>query len=190
MIRIAGLLLCSLFTASAVGEEFEFSMPPSDVLFGADEFNMPLPPPMAGGMAMPGMPFNLVMLAEQLDLTPEQRDKAGKIMDEAMPKFRAVMFRMIDARKAAKELKSGAAADQDLRKHADEQGRIVADMTYLGLKTRADLRALLTEEQRAKLDAFSGDRGGVFIHRLGPVGSLGPTTLPLLPRGVTKELKL
>ena len=193
--RATGLLLCWLFTASAAADEFEFSTPPPDVLFGADTFNLPLPPPVAGGMAMssamamPGMPFNLIMLAEQLDLTAEQRDKAGRIMDETMPKLRALMFRMIDARKAAKDLKSGATSDKELRAHADEQGRIVADLTYLGLKARSDLRAVLTEEQRTKLDAMSGDRGGFFIHRFGKMGGIDPTAMPL-PGAVRKELEI
>jgi Spy/CpxP family protein refolding chaperone len=136
---------------------------------------MPLPPPMGGSMfAMPGMPFNLIMLAEQLELTKEQRDRAGKILDETMPKLRALMFRMIDARKAGRELKSAEASDSDLRKHAEEQGEIVTELTYLGLKARADLRALLTEDQRKKLDSFGEGRGPVLIHRFGHMGSFDP----------------
>lgn len=186
------LLLFSLFTASALAEEFEFATPPGDVLFGASEFTMPLPPPMAGmGMAqaMPGMPFNLIMLAEQLELTPEQRDKAGKVLDETTPKVRALMFRMMDARKAGQALKSGQASDKDLRKHADEQGQIVAELTYLGLKARADLRELLTEEQRKKLDSFTEGRGPFFIQRFGHMGSVDPARMPRGVAGV-RELRI
>lgn len=186
--RCAVLLLASLAAAPLAAGEFEFE-PPPDVLFGAGELNMPLPP-MGGAMhAVPGMPFNLILLAEQLELTPEQRDKAGKIMDEMMPKMRALMFRMIDARKAGRELKAGDASDQELRKFADGQGEIVAGMTYLDLKARSDLRALLNEEQRRKLDAFGDQRGQFFIHRFGHMGGVGPGGMRSTPAGGAKELK-
>lgn len=190
--RATGLLLFSLFTASTIAEEFEFATPPGDVLFGTGEFSMPLPPPVAGmGMAhaMPGMPFNLIMLAEHLDLTPEQRDKAGKLLDATTPKMRALMFRMMDARKAGQALKSAEASDKDIRKHADEQGEIVAELTYLGLKARADLRALLTDEQRRKLDAFTEGRGPFFIQRFGHMGAVDPARLPRGVNGV-RELRI
>ena len=193
--RVTALLLSSLMAASANAEEFEFATPPGDVLFGASEFNMPLPPPMVGmGMAhampgVPGMPFNLIMLAEQLELTPEQRDKAGKVLDETTPKVRALMFRMMDARKAGNALKSGTASDKDIRRHADEQGEIVAELTYLGLKSRADLRALLTEEQRKKLDSFTEGRGPFFIQRFGHTGSVDPAHMPRGVAGV-RELRI
>jgi Spy/CpxP family protein refolding chaperone len=148
---------------------------------------------MAGmGMAhaMPGVPFNLIVLAEQLELTPEQRDKAGKILDETTPKVRALMFRMMDARKAGNALKSGTAGDKDIRRHADEQGEIVAELTYLGLKARADLRALLTEEQRKKLDSFTEGRGPFFIQRFGHMGAFDPARLPVTAGAGVRELKL
>jgi Spy/CpxP family protein refolding chaperone len=183
------LLLASLAAAPAAAGELEFE-PPPDVLFGAGEFNMPLPPTGGAMHAMPGMPFDLVMLAEHLELTPEQRDKAGLIMDETMPKLRALMFRMIDARKAGRELKTGDASDQELRKFADGQGEIVAEMTYLGLKARSDLRALLSEEQRRKLDAFGDRRGPFVMHRFGHMGGMDPAGMPSAPGARAKELKL
>jgi len=189
--RITGLLLFSVFTASAIAEEWEFPAQPPDVVFGTAALDAaPMLSPMSGMAGTPGMPFNLVMLAEQLDLTKDQRDQAGKIVDEATPKLRALMFRMIDARKAGKELKSGAATDQALRKHADEQGEIVSELTYLGLKARADLRALLTEEQRKKLDSFTEGRGPFFIQRFGAVGGFDPARLPALPNPGQRELKI
>jgi len=182
--RAISLLLLSFSVTSAVADPFEFPAPPPDVVFGTAALDAaPLLPPMGGMAGTPGMPFNLIMLAEQLELTPDQRDKAGKIVDEVTPKLRGLMFRMIDARKAGQELKSGNATDQALRKHAHEQGEIVAEFTYLGLKARSDLRALLTEDQRAKLDSFTEGRGPFFIQRLGALGSVDSVRLPMPSAG-------
>lgn len=161
--RIAVLLFAILGSATAAAEEFEFALPPQDVFVGAADFSMPLPPPLPGlvpGMqSLPGMPFDLIMLSERLELTPEQRERAGRIVDAAAPQLRALMFRQLDARKAGEALRTAQPDDAALRRHADEQGRIVAELSYLGLKTRAELRALLTEAQRDRLDEFGSVHG-------------------------------
>lgn len=189
------LLLLSVMSASAVAEEFEFETAPPDVLFAPGEFTMPLP--MGGTMfgmpalhGIPGVPFNLIMLAEHLELTGEQREKAGAILDETTPKLRGLMFRMIDARKAGRDLKSGEASDRDLRAHADEQGKIVAELTYLGLKARADLRALLTAEQRRKLDTLTEGRGPFMIRGFAAPGSIDPAHMSPLPAAGVRARKI
>ena len=121
----------------------------------------PLPPSSPGMMG--GEPFPLVLMAERLDLDQKQREQAGRIMDETMPKMRDLMFRMIDTHKALEAFaESGNTDAKALRKLADEQGKIVADMTYLRMKARADFRALLTDDQKAELDQF--DKRGFGRH--------------------------
>jgi Spy/CpxP family protein refolding chaperone len=122
--------------------------------------------PMGGGLLM-----NLVMLAEELDLTPEQRKKAGEIMDRAAPKLRELMFRMVDNRKALNELATKDVDDRELRRLTKEQGEIVSGMTYLHLRSRADLRALLTAGQREKLDEIRGGHFRTFGRVHGPLAA-------------------
>jgi len=143
-----------------------------------DTFEMPLPPDPGAGFgpafpaphhgaffvnqpfaeAMPMMdPMHLVMLAERLDLSGEQREALGKIADEATPKMRDLMFRMGDARKELEAALEGKGKDDAaLRGLADAQGKLHADLLFLQMSTRQRMRKLLNDEQRAQLD------GGMF----------------------------
>jgi Spy/CpxP family protein refolding chaperone len=124
---------------------------------------MPMPPSAPGMMG--AEPFPLMMLVERLDLDKDQRGQAGRIMDDTMPKMRELMFRKIDSHKALEAFADSGSTDaKALRKLADEQGRITADMTYLCMKARADFRALLTDEQKQKLDEFDRHKFGRHHH--------------------------
>ncbi len=147
--------------------------------FAFDTFEMPLPPdhlsgfgfspaltaphhgaflvnaPFDGAFSMD--PMHLVMLSEQLDLTKQQRETMGKIVDEAMPKMRDLMFRMGDAREELEAASAGESKDEaELRALADNQGKLHADLLFLQLSTKQRMRAVLTEEQRAQLGDGSG----------------------------------
>ena len=143
-----------------------------------DTFEMPLPPEPGAGFgpafpvphhgafvvnqpftgAMPMLdPMHLVMLAERLDLSGEQREALGRIADEATPKIRDLMFRMGDARKELDVALEGQGKDDAaLRALADAQGKLHADLLFLQMSTRQRMRKLLNDEQRAQLD------GGMF----------------------------
>jgi len=177
MHRLLGsTLLLAMFAAHAPGagaqDAFEF-----------DTFEMPLPPEHGAGFgtafpaphhgaffvnhpfpdAMPMMdPMHLVMLAERLDLSKEQREALGKIADETTPKMRDLMFRMGDARKELDAALEGQDRDEAaLRGLADAQGKLHADLLFLQLSTRQRMRKLLNDEQRAQLDGgMFGRHGG------------------------------
>ncbi|MBI2970503.1 MAG: Spy/CpxP family protein refolding chaperone [Gammaproteobacteria bacterium] len=107
-----------------------------------------------------GGPFHLMMLVDVLDLDKEQRKRVGVVMDAVMPKMREVLFSLSDSRKALEEVFEGQVSDdKQLRKLADEQGRLMAEMLYLHMKARADLRAVLTEEQLEQLEGFRAGHG-------------------------------
>lgn len=141
---------------------------PDDV-FEFGRFNLPAPPPMGHhgvpfmggpfpGESLPTDPVQLVMLSERLDLTVEQRQSIGRIVDETAPKLRDLMFRMQDTRRELDGALEAGVDDAALRKLADTQGRLHADLLYLQMSTRSKLRALLNDEQRGKLEdaAFAG----------------------------------
>ena len=105
---------------------------------------------------MLGGDMDLVMMAEKLNLTTEQRDKIGKVMDTAHTQMRDLMFKMVDTHKEVRSLNrsTGKTDDAKLRQLADQQGKLVADMMYLSWKSRADMRAVLTPDQLKQLDRF------------------------------------
>lgn len=116
--------------------------------------------PMFMDRGMMGDDMHLVMMAEKLNLTSDQRDKIGKIMDAAHSQMRDLLFKMMDAHKEIRNLTHGAAKPDDakLRELADQQGKLAADMMYLAWKSRADMRAVLTPDQLKRFDSFHKDR--------------------------------
>ena len=131
-------------------------------------FSLPLPSLMGHiGGPMPSDTRGLVMLAEKLELTVDQRNSLGKLMDESTPKKRELMFQLADTHKEMRVLMEQDAVKEDkLRMLADQQGRLHADLLFNGLLTRSRMLALLTAEQRARLDEHKS---------LGPAhGGFGP----------------
>lgn len=108
--------------------------------------------PMMMPMPMAGDPMHIVRLAEELDLSPDQRKQVGAIMDSTTPKLRDLMFRMADARKALHDYKDGDKKDEAaLRKITDEHGKVMSEMMFLTMKMHDDMHAVLTEDQLKKL---------------------------------------
>ena len=138
-------------------------MPPGEMS------GMPIPTPgmaMTGGVMMVD-PMHLLMLAERLELDTAQREAIGRVMDETAPRMRELLFRAADSRKALQALmEQDEVPEKSIRELADRQGRLHADLLFTGLKARTRIRALLSEEQRARLDEPGGEGPGMFHHRL------------------------
>ena len=123
-----------------------------------------------GDHMMPGPmmsdPMHLVRMAEELDLSADQRKQVGAFMDATVPRMRDLMFRMVDARKALDEYTDGEKKDDAaLRKITDEHGKVMSEMMYLGIKTHTDMHAVLTAEQLQKMDEFKRGRHGFGGHK-------------------------
>ena len=101
-------------------------------------------------------PMRLFRLAEQLDLTREQRNSIAGIIDKTQPKIRDSMFKLMDSRKAVRDLMDGKGKvdDKKLRSLTREQGDAMSEMMYLRLKMHNDIRNVLSDEQLAKLDSL------------------------------------
>ena len=98
-------------------------------------------------------------MMDELDLSSEQRDAIGEIMDDRLPKARKLGFAMYDHRKTLKELaKSDVFDKKAVRKTADELGDTVADLTVLMTSSIAETRAILTPEQRERFAQFGQSR--------------------------------
>ena len=137
---------------------------------GPMAFDMPAPHRgmPAGPMGMAGArhghmgEMDIMRMAERLNLSQDQRDRIGKIIDDARPKMRKNGFQLMDNRKELHALmKEDKVDDRKLRSLTRKQGELMADMMYLRMKMRADIHSVLTKEQ---LDMMK-ERKGRFFHR-------------------------
>ena len=109
-----------------------------------------------------GDDMGIMRMAERLNLTQEQRDKIGKIIDQTRPKLRENAFAMMDSRKELHNfMKDGKTDDKKLRTLTRREGELMADMMYLRMKMHADIRSVLTDEQLSKMK----ERKGRFMRR-------------------------
>ena len=99
-------------------------------------------------------------MAAKLDLTKEQRDKVRAIMDEATPRIRELRDRIGDNRAQLRALvQQGKAEDTEVRKLADEHGKLVAEMIVQRTRVMSEFQAVLTPAQREKLQQRWEHRG-------------------------------
>jgi len=132
--RIAGFLLAS---SAALG------LAP---LAFADEA-----PPMHRGHG--GMSRGPMMELRGLSLTQEQQDQVFKIFHEQAPAVHEQMKQMRGAHEALANVAAAETFDAArAREAADQEGRAHAQLALLQAQAMARVRALLTPEQRAKLD--------------------------------------
>jgi Spy/CpxP family protein refolding chaperone len=97
----------------------------------------------------------------RLGLSEAQQDQIFKIHHDQAPEMRE---RIKAVRRAHQELRQAAKAlpfDRDrARQLADTEAKAVAQIALMRTETMSRVRAVLTEEQRAKLDAGRDGRHG------------------------------
>jgi len=110
------------------------------------------PPPMGFGRHHGDSDLRIDRMAETLGLTKEQRDAMRAIVDKARPQTRELRDKLSENRKQLHALmQQGSPKETDVRKLADAQGRATADMIVLRTKVQTEIRGVLTEQQREKL---------------------------------------
>ena len=173
MQRSISRLIFTGFTAACVtlataGVYAEQEMGKGNAMF----FTETVAPPVMGAgpmeMGMHGFghgrmgDMDIMRMAERLELSQDQRDRIGKIIDETRPKLRKNGFDLLDNRKELHALmKEDKLDDKKLRSLTGRQGDLMADMMYLQIKMRSGITAVLTDEQRAKMK----QRRGMFMRR-------------------------
>ena len=104
---------------------------------------------------------NSMMQLRRLDLSEAQRDQVFKIFHAQAP---AVHEQMKQLRESRKALRDAAASDRydaaRAQAAADAQGKALAQLALLRVQTAQQVRAVLTPEQRAKLDEMRSHRRG------------------------------
>jgi Spy/CpxP family protein refolding chaperone len=99
-------------------------------------------------------PERLAKMAEELKLTPEQREKLKKIHDEYHKTLPGKKEAMLAAKEALKESLRSAATDIDVRKKFEELEKRQSEFGQARFEKILALRAILTPEQRQKFKAY------------------------------------
>jgi len=117
---------------------------------------------MHGPMGMHGGGHDHEMMLRGLDLTEAQRDQIFKIHHDQAPAMREQMKQV---RHAREDLMKSASADRfdetHARQAADALGKAVSAMAVMRAQTMNRVRAILTPEQRTRMDERMAHRGGM-----------------------------
>ena len=110
-----------------------------------------------GGGPMPGVPGNLEFMiermADHLDLTDDQRVSIENILQAARPEIETLRDQAMANREALDSLDpADPAYDTTLQNIAISNGELATAGTLLMVRVRGEARAVLTEEQIAKLE--------------------------------------
>ena len=104
--------------------------------------------PMAGG---PG--FMLEHMADHLDLTDEQRVTIEGILEASKPEMEALREQVKANREAIQALDPASASyDAELNNLALSNGELATTGTLLAVRVKTEVAAVLTDEQKAKLE--------------------------------------
>lgn len=122
-------------------------------------------PPSAEEMAS----RQIERLTSQLQLTETQKAQATTIFTEQSTALQSLQTQMREASTALRNAVKTTGLDADIERSAAQLGTVQGQMAAIQGKTQAKFRAILTDDQKAKLDA-EGDRGMGF----GPGGPGGP----------------
>lgn len=99
-------------------------------------------------------------LAARLDLNAEQREQVRAIIDKAQPETLALREKLNDNRQQLQTLaRDGDARESEVRKLAEAQGKLMADMIVQRTKVHSAINAVLTPEQRERFQQMGPGRG-------------------------------
>ena len=104
---------------------------------------------------------HLSRAADELELSDEQLDQMFAVADASRGELRDLMLHMRNNHKALRETARFENYDADaVSELAATQGDLTARMIVLGTRMRAEIMAILSPEQRSKVEAFKENRRG------------------------------
>lgn len=116
--------------------------------------------PGKGGRGGMDSEAHVERLAARLDLSTAQRDQVRAIVDKARPETRALRDKLTDNRQQLHALmRQDNAKESEIRKLADAQGKLKADMIVQRSKLHNAINAVLTPEQREQFQQMGPRRG-------------------------------
>jgi Spy/CpxP family protein refolding chaperone len=115
----------------------------------------------------PGGVVGASALADRLDLSKEQRKKIRDVMDKARAKSRELGEDMYRNREDMQDTMTDKGYGPEYDKLAHHQGELIGDMMVLRAKVRADVEAVLDDDQKKEYRKLSHGFPG---HRFGGGG--------------------
>jgi Spy/CpxP family protein refolding chaperone len=103
------------------------------------------------------MDNNLSYLADELDLSKDQRKSIRDITDKARSKARELGDSMMENREQMDDVMEDKGYGADFDKLARRQGELIGQMIILRASTRAQIEGVLTAEQKEKFRDYDGD---------------------------------
>jgi Spy/CpxP family protein refolding chaperone len=110
-------------------------------------------------------PAHVLELADELQLTPGQRDAVKAAFERMQMKARALGVAYIAAEKAVDQaFKSGAAKAEEVSARVAEAHRLLSEVRLAHLIAHVEITPLLTPEQRARYAELRGYAGSGAPH--------------------------
>jgi Spy/CpxP family protein refolding chaperone len=94
----------------------------------------------------------LERMAQNLNLTPSQKDHAKAIFDHARASAQPLMGELRQNRMALTAAAKGGASTADIHRLAGDQGHLLGELVEIRTTATADFYRMLTPEQRTKAD--------------------------------------
>lgn len=104
-----------------------------------------------------GMMGGLSYLADELDLSKEQREKIRDIVKKSRTQMRDLGESLGDNRDNMNEIFNEKGHGAEFDKLAHRQGELIGEMIILRAKTRAQIEGVLTAEQKERFRDYAGD---------------------------------
>lgn len=106
-------------------------------------------------MLVSGQFGRLLALRSELDATAEQRDKIRAILKSHKAEIASALRPVAEKRRALREATLAENANEaTIRAAADELGKAIGDAAVVGSKIKAEVREVLTPEQRERVTQF------------------------------------
>lgn len=106
-------------------------------------------------MLLSGQFGRLLALRSELDLTSEQRERIRAIVKSHRQEIVAALRPVVDKRQALRDATLAENANEAaIRAAADELGKAIGDAAVVGSKIKAEVRQVMTPEQREKINKF------------------------------------
>lgn len=106
-------------------------------------------------MLLSGQFGRLLALRSELDLTSEQRERIRAIVKSHRQEIVASLQPVVDKRQALRDATLAENANEAaIRAAADELGKAIGDAAVVGSKIKAEVRQVMTPEQREKINKF------------------------------------
>jgi Spy/CpxP family protein refolding chaperone len=107
---------------------------------------------LRSGSGRDGAGSNILRLVRKLDLTDEQAEKIKETIKTNQEKIQTAQKAVAESRKALNETVAKDADEAAIREAATAVGKALGDAAVLRVNTATSVKAILTEEQRTKLE--------------------------------------